>query len=51
MVKISKISDENLERIKGGATISVWTGIAIASVVIFLAGVIEGLINPRGCNE
>ena len=30
MVKISKISDENLEKIKGGNTISVWTGIAVA---------------------
>lgn len=52
MVKISKISEENLEKIKGGATISVWTGIAIAAVVIFLSGVIDGLINnPGRCNE
>ncbi|MBQ3297654.1 MAG: hypothetical protein IJG97_02490 [Bacilli bacterium] len=51
MVKISKISDEKLEKIKGGTTISVWTGIAIAGIVIFLSGVIDGLINPKGCGE
>ncbi len=51
MIRISRISTENLERIKGGTTISVWTGIAIAGIVIFLSGVIDGLINPKGCNE
>ena len=50
MVKISKISDENLERIKGGTTISIWTGIAIASIIIFISGVIDGLVNPGDCN-
>ena len=50
MVKISKISDENLGKIKGGNTISVWTGIAVAAVIIFVSGIIDGLINPGGCN-
>ena len=51
MIKISKINDENLEKIKGGAVISVWTGIVITAVVIFLSGVIEGIVNTRRCNE
>ena len=51
MVKISRISDENLERIKGGATVTVWTGIAIAAIVIFVSGIIEGLVNPGGCGN
>ena len=51
MIKISKISDENLERIKGGATVTIWTGIAIASIIIFLSGVIDGLINPGECTN
>ncbi|MBR2678122.1 MAG: hypothetical protein IKE63_01770 [Bacilli bacterium] len=49
MIRISKISDDNLEKIKGGATVTVWTGIAIASIVIFLAGLIDGMVNPGGC--
>ena len=50
MVKISKISDENLEKIKGGTTISVWTGIAVAAIIIFVSGIIDGLVNPGGCS-
>lgn len=47
MIRISKISDENLERIKGGATVTIWTGIAIASIIIFLSGVIDGLFRLK----
>ena len=47
------ISNEQLENIKGGATtaFSVWTGVVIASIVIFISGVIEGITNPERCNE
>ncbi len=51
MIKIQKIEKEQLERIKGGAAISVWTGIAIAAIVVFLSGVIEGITNPEKCNS
>lgn len=50
MIKIKKIEVEELDKIKGGATISIWTGIVIAAVVIFLSGVIEGITNPERCN-
>jgi len=51
VISISRISEEKLEKIKGGATVTVWTGIAIASIIIFLSGVIDGLINPGGCTS
>lgn len=47
---MKKIEPEKLEEIKGGATISVWTGIAIAAAIIFLSGIIEGITNPERCN-
>ena len=51
MDKIKIIDKNQLEEIKGGATISVWTGIIVATVIIFLSGVIEGITNPERCNE
>lgn len=50
MVKIEKIENKELEKIKGGATVSVWTGILISSAIVFLSGIIEGITNPGKCN-
>ena len=50
MIKIKKIDTEQLEKIKGGTMISVWTGIVIAAVVIFISGIIEGITNPKECS-
>lgn len=52
-MKIKTINNEQLENIKGGATtaFSVWTGVVIASIVIFISGIIEGITNPERCNE
>ena len=49
---MTRISDDNLDRIKGG-TISetIWTGIAIASLTIFISGIIKGITNPGGCSD
>ena len=49
---MTRISNENLDRIKGG-TISeaIWIGIAIASITIFISGVIKGITNPERCNN
>ncbi len=49
---MTRISNENLDRIKGG-TISeaIWTGIAIASITIFISGIIKGITNPGGCSN
>ena len=52
MIKIKTIKNEELENIKGGATtaFSIWTGIVVASIIVFLSGVIEGITNPERCN-
>ena len=51
MVKIKVVDNNNLEKIKGGEAISaVWIGLAVAAIVVFLSGVIEGITNPERCN-
>lgn len=47
---MKKVDQETLENVKGGAAISIWTGIIIATTIIFLSGVIEGITNPERCN-
>ena len=49
MINIKIIDNEDLEKIKGGEAMTVWMGIAIATIVIFLSGVIEGITNPSSC--
>ena len=45
---MTKINEENLNRIKGGTiTEAIWTGIAIASIAIFISGIIKGLIKLK----
>lgn len=44
---MKKIDSDKLEKIKGGATISVWAGIAIAATIVFLSGIIEGLFRLK----
>lgn len=52
MVKIEKLDDEKLEKVKGGELAgAIWIGIAIAAVVIFVSGIIEGFTNPKKCNS
>ncbi len=48
---MQKIEEEKLEKIKGGEVVSaVWIGIAVAAIVVFISGVIEGITNPEKCN-
>jgi len=51
VINIKRIKKEELDNIKGGAMISVWTGIVITSIVVFISGVIEGITNPERCKE
>lgn len=47
-----KIDEEKLEKIKGGEGVAaVWIGIAIASALIFISGIIEGITNPQKCSS
>ncbi len=50
MINIERLQEEALMNIKGGTTIPIWIGVAVAALVIFLAGVIEGITNPERCN-
>lgn len=51
MINIQKIKEENLEKIKGGEGFTIWAGIVVAGIIIFVSGLIDGIVNPRGCNE
>ncbi|MDD5888551.1 MAG: hypothetical protein PUC82_03580 [bacterium] len=42
------LADDDLKVVTGG---SVWTGIAISAIVVFLSGVLEGFTNPGRCNN
>jgi hypothetical protein len=52
VIKIKKLNEDRLEKIKGGEGIAtgVWIGLAITAAVIFISGVIEGITNPERCN-
>ena len=51
VINIKKINIEELENIKGGTTITVWTGIIYSTIIIFISGLIEGFTNPSKCGE
>lgn len=38
-----------LERVKGG--VSGWTIVGICALIVFLAGVFEGITSPNPCNK
>ena len=48
---MKKLDIEQLEKIKGGEGITIWTGLLITAIIIFISGVIEGITNPSKCNE
>jgi len=41
------LNNESLERITGG--LSTWAAIGISAIVIFLAGVVDGIVHPNKC--
>lgn len=46
---MKKIDNLELERVMGGA--SPWIAVAIAAAVVFIAGVIEGIVHPNACQS
>lgn len=38
-----------LEQVKGG--VSGWTMVGICALIVFLAGVFEGITSPNSCNK
>lgn len=46
---MKEIEKKQLEKINGG--FSVWMALGIASTVIFISGVLDGIVRPKGCSE
>lgn len=46
---MEKIDKKSLERITGG--FSAWVALGIAAAVIFVSGIIEGVVHPKSCNN
>lgn len=44
------MNDVQLKKITGGG-LSVWGGFAIAAIVVFLSGVIDGIVRPSICTD
>lgn len=45
-----EISQEELKKIKGGG-ISMFAVAGITALTIFITGIIDGIVHPRGCGE
>jgi len=51
VIIIIKVEDTQLEEIKGGSVPYIWIGIAVAALIIFLSGVVDGIANPKECGS
>ena len=49
LISMQRMDNNSLGKINGG--FSVWTGLAIAAIVVFIAGILEGFTNPKECNN
>lgn len=50
MINITNIAKKDLEKIKGGATLTIGAGLIIAAAIVFVSGIIEGITNPERCH-
>ena len=48
--KLKLINEKELDSIKGGGVPPVLVIVVVSAVVVFLAGVIDGITNPEKCN-
>lgn len=46
---MKEINEEKLKNIKGG--VSPWTIIGIASLFVFISGVVDGYVRPLPCHK
>ena len=44
---MEKLTTQEMKRIEGG--VSLWVGIGIGALAIFLSGVLDGIIHPKRC--
>ena len=49
VISMQRMDNNSLAKINGG--FSVWTGLAIAAIVVFIARILEGFTNPKECNN
>ena len=47
---MKEINNQELECITGG-NISLWTIIGVSALVVFVVGIIDGIVNPRACGS
>ncbi len=46
---MKKLDNKKLERIEGG--FSTWAALGIASIVIFVSGLVDGIVHPKSCEN
>ncbi len=44
---MKKLTEEEMKKVEGG--ISVWIGVGIAALTVFLAGFLDGIVHPKNC--
>ena len=49
MILINKINDNKLDKISGGGVGWFGVGVAVAALIVFISGVLEGYTNPGRC--
>ncbi len=46
---MKSLNQESLKNMKGG--FSIWAGVGIGALIIFLSGVVDGIVHPKACTE
>ena len=49
MIKINKLDDLEQMNISGGAVPFIWIGIGISALLIFISGIVDGIVSPKEC--
>ncbi len=44
---MKEMNRQQLESVKGG--FSVWAGLVITAIVIFVVGIVDGFVHPKEC--
>lgn len=44
---MKELNNLELEKVQGG--FSVWIALGIASLILFVSGVLEGVVHPKSC--
>lgn len=44
---MEKLTEKELREVEGG--ISLWVGIGIGALAVFLAGLLDGAVHPKTC--